>query len=137
MGFFRFLWGLSRSTWMFAGMNPVFRNAGALWMLVFFLFCIVFAVAWLFGYPPDQVGAWLGAHEGLWRWLGGWLWRIFWGGVLLLCAAILFAVGLEWFGKKAEEFKDTPRDIKGGCCGLTFVAVASYIAWVAVTMPLD
>lgn len=137
MGFFRFLWGLSRATWMFAGINPVFRRAGALWMFLFFLFCILFAVAWLFGYPPDQVSAWLGAHEGLWRLIGDWLWRIFWGIALLVCGVILFGVAMEFFGARAEQFKDEPRDIKGGCCGLIFVVVVGYLAWIAITMPLD
>jgi hypothetical protein len=50
---------------------------------------------------------------------------------------VLFSVGLEFFGARAADAKDTQRDVKGGCCGLMFVVVVGYIAWIAITMPLD
>ena len=115
----------------------VFSGAATVWTFLFLLFFIAFAVAWMFGFSPPEVSAWLDAHAALWNAIGGWLWRGFWAAALLLCALIVFAVGLEFFGARAEDAKDTPRDLKGGCCGLIFVAVLGYFAWIAITMPLD
>lgn len=137
MRFLRSLWALARLVWPFAGSGQWFSGAGTLWTFLFFLFFIGFAVAWLFGFSPAEVSAWLDAHAELWSWIGGWLWRGFWIVALLFCAAILFAIGLEWFGKKAEGFEDAPRDVKGGCCALTAIVVVAYFAWIAITMPLD
>lgn len=137
MGFFRTLWRLARIAWPFSGSGQWFSGAATLWTFLFFLFVIGFGVAWMFGFSPPEVSAWLDAHADLWRSIGGWLWRAFWIVVLLFCAAILFAIGLEWFGAKAKGFADSPRDVKGGCCALAAVAVTVYFAWIAITMPLD
>lgn len=136
-GFFRSLWTLARIVWPFAGSGQMFRGAGTLWTFLLFLLCIVFAIAWMFGISPSELSAWFDAHGATLNWIGGWLWRLFWGAVLGLCGLVLFSVGLEFFGARAADAKDTPRDVKGGCCGLMFVAVAGYIAWIAITMPLD
>ena len=136
-GFFRGLWRLARIAWPFAGSGQWFSGAATLWTFLFFLFFIVFAVAWLFGFSPSEVSAWLDAHAALWNWIGGWLWRIFWGAALLLCGLIVFAVGVEFFGARAADAQDVPRDVKGGCCGLIFVVLVGYVAWIGMTMPLD
>jgi len=132
MNFFRRLFRTGR-----IGSGRWLWGAARLWVWLFFGFFILFAVAWLFGYEPARVNDWLDAHGGLWRWIGGWLWRGFWGVVLLFCAAILFAVGLEWFGRKAEGFENAPRDLKGGCCALIAIVVVGYVAWIAIMMPID
>ncbi len=135
--FFRGLWRLAAWVWPFSGSGQMFGGAGTLWTFLFLLFCMFFAVAWLFGFSPSEVTTWLDAHGALWSAIGGWLWRIFWGAVLALCGLVLFAIGMEFFGARAEDPKDTPRDIRGGCCGLIFVVVAGYVAWIAITMPID
>lgn len=135
--FFRGLWRLAKIVWPFAGSGQMFGGAGTLWTFLFFLCCIVFAVAWLFGFSPSEVTAWLDAHADLWNVIGGWLWRGFWAVVLLFCGLILFSIGLEWFGQKAKGFEDSPRDVKGGCCALIAIVVVGYIAWIAITMPLE
>jgi hypothetical protein len=136
-GFFRTLWRIAGLIWPFVGSGFRLSGAGTLWTFVFLLFFLGFAVAWLFGFSPPEVSAWLDSHADLWRWIGDWLWRGFWGVVLLFCAAILFAIGLEWFGQKAKGFENAPRDVKGGCCSLIGVTVAGYVAWIAITMPLS
>jgi hypothetical protein len=137
MGFFRALWALARMTWPFVGGGQYFRNAGTLWAFLFFLFCFVFGIAWLFGYPPTTVGGWIDAHGGLWDQIGGWLWRLFWGVVLLICAISIFGIGADLFGKPATDAKDVPRDYRRSGClflGIVFVVV---IACVAIRLPIE
>ncbi|MDB5679175.1 hypothetical protein [Sphingomonas bacterium] len=135
MRFFRWLWGVSGTAWKYsATQNRWASNYGTLWTFVFLLFFIFFAVAWIFGYPPSDVSAWLTANSAIWLWIADWLWRIFWGVVLLVCGLVVFGVMMEFFGKRADDANDIPRDIKGGSCMFVAVVMVGYIAWIAMTM---
>lgn len=138
MRWLRWLWGLSGTIWKSSATDTrPYRIYGTSWIFLILLFSLVFAVAWIAGYPPWQVTDWLDAHAALWRSIGGWLWRTFWGIVLLVCAILIFGIGLDLFGQRAAGCEDKPRNYGGGCCGLIAVAVTIYIGWIAITMSLD
>jgi len=137
MGFFRGLWALARMTWPFVGGGQYFRNAGTLWAFLFFLFCVVFGVAWLVGYSPAEVGGWIDGHGDLWNEIGGWLWRLFWGVVLLVCAISIFGIGTDLFGKPATNAPEVPRNYAYSGCLLTAIILVIAIAYVAIRLPID
>lgn len=122
--------------WPFAGSGQAFRGAGTTWTFLFLLFFVGFAIAWMLDVSPSEATAWLDAHSAIWEWIGGWLWRLFWGIVVLVCAILIFGIGVEWFGKKAPGLEHEPRNVKGGCCMLVAIVVTVYIAWIAITLPL-
>ncbi|WP_425229825.1 hypothetical protein [Sphingomonas sp.] len=136
MRFLRWLWRLAALIWPFVIDTGLwFAGAGTLYAFLFLLFFLLFAVAWLFGFSPPEITAWLDDHAALFDRIGDWLWRVFMGFVLLICALGLVAVWSQWFGEKDEP--DKPRNVGGGCCGLIAILVFGYAAWVGMTMPMD
>lgn len=139
---------------LWVGSGQWLWGGARLYGCLFFGFFVLFAVAWMFGFEPAQVSAWLDAHGGLWRSIGNILWRIFCGFVLLICLYALIGGLYERFSPagRAQHQKMMDDYIRGpgedasmpelptkpiGCVGFGAAIVIGYVAWVGLTMPLD
>lgn len=97
-------------------------GAARLFGLLFLAFCLVFGVVALFGGDISAVTDWLDGHSALWDRAGTIAFKIFLGGVLLLCGATVVAQ----FTNAKEE--------KPGCLGVIFAMGIGYFCAVGLFM---
>lgn len=150
-GLFGFLWRVARGSWVNVGggLRP-HSMASALYLFLFFVFFVVGAILWALGFDLGEVERWMDAHAGLFDWVGTWLWRLFCGFVLLICAFVLvfgaydrlspgqraargrIALSNKWRRKSKSE-QDAAKPI--GCIGFGMALLIGWFAWVGMTMP--
>lgn len=97
-------------------------GAARLFGLLFLAFCLVFGVVALLGGDISAVTDWLDDHSDTWDRAGAIAFKIFLGGVLLLCGATVVA---QFTNAKAE---------RPGCLGVIFALGLGYFCVVGLFM---
>ena len=150
MGFigkvFGYLWRLSRGGWLGDQVGArIGSGAARLFTFLWLIFLIVAIMLVAFGFDLEAVDRWLNAHASLFDLIGGILFRILYGFILLLCGLTIYTLGEEMIlpdkaqqDRKHDEEEADPEDdgkrhiVRRGL-GILVALGIGYVAWIGMT----